>query len=57
MKFEFTKTNYLVLIIAVVTTIAGYIVMATGDKTLSTILLIVAYVILFPLAIVFKVEK
>ncbi|MBT3168308.1 MAG: hypothetical protein HN952_08080 [Candidatus Cloacimonetes bacterium] len=57
MKFEFTKANYFLLSIAILTTIAGYIVMTTGDKTLSTILLIVAYAILFPIAIIFKTKK
>lgn len=57
MKFEFTKANYFLLSIAILTTIAGYIVMTTGDKTLSTILLIVAYAVLFPIAIIFKTKK
>ena len=51
MKFVFSRVNSIILIIAIIITIAAYIIMGTGDKTLSPILLIIAYVVLFPLAI------
>jgi len=57
MKFVFNKTNVIVLIIAIVTTIIGYIIMGTGDKTISPILLIIAYVILFPVSIIIGTKK
>ena len=52
MKFVFNKLNAILLIAAIIVTIAGYIIMGTGDKTISPILLIIAYVILFPAAII-----
>ena len=52
MKFIFNKTNKLLLIIGILVTIAGYIVMGTGDKVLSPILLVIAYVVIFPAAII-----
>jgi len=57
MKFVFTKLNMILLIVAILTTIAGYIIMGTGDKTISPILLIIAYIILFPAAIIVGTKK
>lgn len=57
MKFVFNKTNIIILIIAIITTIGGYIIMGTGDKTISPILLIIAYVILFPASIIIGTKK
>ena len=57
MKFVFNKTNVIILIIAIITTIAGYIIMATGDNTISPVLLIIAYVILFPASIIVGTKK
>ena len=57
MKFVFNKTNTILLIIAIITTVAGYIIMGTGDKTISPILLIIAYVILFPASIIIGTKK
>ena len=57
MKFEFNKINIILLIIAIITTVIGYIVMGTGDITISPILLIIAYVILFPAAIIVGTKK
>ena len=57
MKFVFNKTNIILLVIAIITTVAGYIIMGTGDKTISPVLLIIAYVILFPAAIIVGTKK
>jgi hypothetical protein len=51
MRFVFEKKNRFLLILAILFTVAGYVVMGTGDKTISPILLIIAYVILFPAAL------
>ena len=57
MRFVFNKLNAILLIAAIIITIAGYIIMGTGDKTISPILLIIAYVILFPAAIIIGTKK
>ena len=57
MKFVFTKINKLLLVIGILVTIAGYIIMSTGDKTLSPILLVLAYVVIFPAAILIGTNK
>ena len=51
MKLRFGKVNQSLLIVAVLATILGYIVMGLGDKHISPIILVLAYVVLFPLAI------
>ena len=57
MKFVFNKLNVVLLIAAIVITIIGYIIMGTGDNTISPILLIIAYVVLFPAAIMAGTKK
>jgi len=57
MNFVFNKTNKILFIIAILTTVAGYVIMGTGDKTISPILLIIAYVILFPLSIMIGTKQ
>jgi len=57
MKFIFNKKNKILLILAIVMLIIGYIVMGTGDKTISPIILIIAYVVLIPAAIMTGVSK
>ena len=57
MKFVFNKLNVVLLIAAIVITIIGYIIMGTGDNTISPILLIIAYVVLFPAAIMSGTKK
>jgi len=57
MKFVFSKLNAVILIIAILVIITGYVIMGTGDNTISPILLIISYVVLFPLAIMIGSEK
>jgi hypothetical protein len=49
--------NSILLIIAILVTIVGYLIMSTGDKTISPVLLIIAYVVLFPAAIIVGTKK
>ncbi|WP_337865817.1 hypothetical protein [Ignavibacterium sp.] len=54
------KNNYLLLIVGIVVTIIGYYLMSIGpwnsneSLVYSPIILFIAYVIIFPLAIVYK---
>jgi hypothetical protein len=57
MKFVFSRLNTIILIIAIIITIAAYVIMGTGDKTISPILLVITYVVLFPLAIIIGSNK
>ena len=59
MKFEFGKLNAILFLLGIIGLLAGYIIMGTGDKTISPIILILSYLVLFPLALIigFKKEK
>ncbi len=56
-RFVFETKNWILLIIAIIATIVGYSVMATGDKTVSIIILMISYLVLFPLAIMLGWKK
>ncbi len=58
-RLNLTSTNFILLAIAVVVIIIGYIVMKyagddLGDKTISPIILTIGYVVLIPLALFYK---
>ena len=57
MKFVFNKLNVILLAVAILAIVIGYIIMGTGDKTISPIILIIAYVIIFPAAIIAGTKK
>lgn len=57
MKLVFNKLNYLLLALAIIVTIIAYVIMGTGENTVSPILLIIAYVILFPAAIIAGINR
>ncbi len=56
-RFIFERKNWIILIVAIIATIVGYSVMATGDTTISIIILMVSYLVLFPLAIMLGWKK
>jgi len=51
-RFVFTKLNSTLLILGVLLLIIGYSLMRTGDTVLSPIILVVSYVVIFPLAVI-----
>lgn len=57
MKLVFTKLNAFLLVLAIAVTVIGYMVMGTGENTISPILLIIAYAILFPASILAGINK
>ena len=57
MKFVFNRLNLILLSVAILAIVIGYIIMGTGDKTISPIILIIAYVIIFPAAIIAGTKK
>jgi len=61
-RLNLTKINYIILVIAIIVIITGYIVMKyvgddLGDKTISPILLTIGYVVLIPLALFYKTKR
>ncbi len=59
----FEKENYVFFIAGIISVILGYIVMATGETysfqslSLAPILLFVGYIILIPIALIYKKDK
>jgi len=49
--------GYVILAISLMFIVTGYIIMSLGDRTISIILLVIAYVILIPLAILIPNKK
>jgi hypothetical protein len=47
----FTRRNLLLLLAGVVTIVAGYGVLAGGSASLAAVLLVIGYVVIFPLAL------
>ena len=56
-KLRFDKLNQIILIIGIIVVTVGYIIMLTGDNTLSPILLIIAYVVIIPISLLIKSKK
>ena len=57
MRLVFDKLNVSLLLVAIVVTAIAYVIMGTGENTISPIMLIIAYVILFPAAIIAGVKR
>ena len=61
--WSYDKENYILFCAGIITIILGYIIMATGDTysfqslSLAPILLFIGYIILVPLALIYKKDK
>jgi hypothetical protein len=55
-KWPFGKKNYMWFGIAVVVMILGYVALGMGSETLAPFLLVIAYCVLVPVAIMVKDE-
>ena len=61
--WAFNKVNYLIFLVGILLIIAGYIIMATGSVdsfqslTLAPILLFVGYVVVIPVALIYRPKK
>ncbi len=56
-RFHFEKINAILLILAIILLVIAYIIMGTGDKTISPILLIISYVGLIPASLLVGFRK
>lgn len=50
-RLVWTKKNTVLLVIGLILLVVGYAMMSAGDMTLSPILLCLAYLVFFPMAI------
>ena len=53
-KWPFGKKNYLMLALAVVVIVIGYITLGQGSITLAPILLVLGYCVLIPIALIIR---
>ncbi len=51
---KFSKKNIIFFAIGLISVITGFVLLAAGDITLAPILLIVGYLVFFPLGILLK---
>lgn len=62
-KDYWSKTNYIIFIVGIAVLLLGFFLMAQGpwdnplSLTISPIVLLIAYLVLFPLAIFYKKKK
>lgn len=56
-RLGLTAGNYILLLAALIIITAGYFIMAAGDITISPILLVLAYVVVIPLALLIRFKK
>jgi len=56
-KSAISKRGYVFLIIALLLITVGYVIMSTGDRTISIIFLIIAYVLIIPISLLLPDKK
>ncbi len=62
-KWEFTRSNYLIFLTGIVIIILAYIIMLLGSRdsfqsvTLAPVMLIIGYLVVIPLAIIYRPRK
>ena len=62
-SWSYDKENYILFGVGLITIILGYIIMATGDTysfqslSLAPVLLFIGYIILIPIALLYKKKK
>jgi hypothetical protein len=56
-KLNYSKKNSVIMLIAILILTIGYLILNTGDITLSPIILVLAYTVIIPLAIFLGAEK
>jgi len=56
-KINLDKRNYIILLIGIGLITIGYLTMKTGDHTISPIILIIAYCVVVPLALLAPSKK
>lgn len=53
-KLGLNKINFLILLIAAILLVIGYIIMAQNDIIISPLILAAVYVVIIPLALLYK---
>ena len=53
-KSGLTRINFRILVVGIILISIGYLIMGTGDSTISPLLLIIGYVIIIPIALLWR---
>lgn len=53
-RLNLGKMNFVILILALILLVLGYIIMAQNEITISPIILAIAYVIIIPIGLLYK---
>ncbi|MCB5265387.1 MAG: hypothetical protein PHG34_05180 [Candidatus Cloacimonetes bacterium] len=56
-RLHLGKANYLILIVSALVLILGYVIMSFNEITISPILLMIAYTIIIPFALLWQPKK
>ena len=56
-RLHLGKANYLILIVSAIVLILGYVIMSFNEITISPIILMIAYVIIIPFALLWHPKK
>lgn len=56
-KLHLNRINFILLLVAALILIAGYFIMSFNEISLSPILLVIAYAIVIPIALLYQPKK
>ncbi len=56
-KLHLNRINFILLLIAAIVLVAGYIIMSFNEISLSPILLVFAYAVIIPFALLYQPKK
>ncbi|MCB5252038.1 MAG: hypothetical protein RBR69_10350 [Candidatus Cloacimonadaceae bacterium] len=56
-RLHLRKANYILLIVSAVVLILGYVIMSLNEITISPIILMIAYTIIIPFALLWHPKK
>ena len=56
-RLHLSKANYLILIVSAVVLILGYVIMSFNEITISPIILMIAYAVMIPFALLWHPKK
>ena len=56
-KLHLNRTNFILLLVAAIVLVVGYIIMSFNEITISPILLVIAYAVIVPFALLYHSKK
>jgi len=56
-KLHLNRTNFILLLVAAIVLVVGYIIMSFNEISISPILLVIAYAVIVPFALLYHPKK